>query len=245
MAQIIFTSIINLVFTTPLIALALKHQDAKWKCIILFAAFYVVYSCLVFFPSWMSAFRIIEGEWNWSGKIYGIVGSILFLIFFRKELGDHNFITLRQRSTSSKPILIITIIAFAVAVVLAALSINKSGERLEYYLFQFTMPGPDEELAYRGIILGLLSNALRPKMYIRNFSLGNPALLITSILFALGHSFQIDPEWCVHQNWVEFISSFATGLLLGWLTLKSGSILMAILIHDLINVIPLLIVWGR
>ena len=245
MAQIIFTSIINLVVITPLIALGLKHQDAKWKCIILFAAFYVVYSCLVFFPSWMSAFRIIEGEWNWSGKIYGIIRSILFLIIFRKELGDHNFITLRQRNTSLKPILIVTMIVFVVAVVLAIISIQKSGERFEYFLFQFTMPGLDEELAYRGIILGLLSNALRPKMSIKTISLGNPALLITSILFALGHSFQIDPDWYVHQNWVEFISSFATGLLLGWLTLKSGSILMAILIHDLFNVIPLLIVWGR
>ena len=245
MTQIILTTLINLAVITPLIALGLKHQDSKWKCIILFAAFYLVYSCLVFFPSWMSTLRIVEGEWNWSGKIYGIVGSLLFLIVFRKELGEHNFITLRQRSTSSKPILIVTIIAFVVAVMLAVLSVMKSGERFEYYLFQFTMPGIDEELAFRSIMLGLLSNTLKSRIYIRNISLGNPALLITSILFGLGHSFQIDPQWGVHQNWVEFFSSFAFGMLLGWLTLRSGSILMAIMIHDLINVIPLLIVWSK
>jgi len=245
MAQLLLTQIIELLVISPLIAIGVNSPDSKWKSIILFASFYVVYSCLVSFPSWMPALRIIEGEWNWSGKIYGIVGSILFLMVFRKELGDHNFITLRQRKTSLKPKLIITIIVFMVAVVLAIISIQKSGERFEYYLFQFTMPGLDEELAYRGIMLGLLSNALKSKMSIRNISLGNPALLITSILFGLGHSFQIDPDWCFHQNWVEFISTFATGLLLGWLTLRSGSILMAILIHDLFNVLPLLIVWNK
>ncbi len=245
MAQLILTALINLTVITPLIAMGMNKPDYKWKCLLLFASFYVVCSCLVSFPSWMSDLRIIEGEWNWSGKIYGIVGSILFLMVFRKELGDHNFITLRQRKTSLKPKLIITMIAFVVAVVLAVISILKSGERFEYYLFQFTMPGLDEELAYRGIMLGLLSNALKSRMSIRNISLGNPALLITSILFGLGHSFQIDPNWGFHQNWVEFISSSAIGLLLGWLTLRSGSILMAILIHDLFNVIPLLIVWGR
>ena len=245
MVQLILAALINLTVILPLIALGLNHPDSKWKSIILFASFYVAYVCLLSLPGWIPALRIIEGEWNWSGKIYGITGSILFLMLFRKELGDHNFITLSQRKTSLKPKLIITIIVFMVAVVLAVISIQKSGDRFEYYLFQFTMPGVDEELAFRGIMLGLLSNALRSKIYVKTTSLGNPALLITSILFGLGHSFQIDPDWCFHQNWVEFISTFATGLLLGWLTLRSGSILMAILIHDLFNVIPLLIVWNK
>lgn len=245
MPQLLLTQIIELLVISPLIAIGLNKPDYKRKYLILFAAFFVVYSCLLYFPSWMPSLRIIEGEWNWSGKIYGIAGSLLFLLVFRKELGDHNFITLRQRSNSLKPQLIITILAFVVAAVLAVLAVMKSGERSEYFLFQFTMPGPDEELAYRGIILGLLSNTLKSRIYIRNISLGNPALLITSILFGLGHSFQIDPQWGVHQNWVEFFSSFAFGMLLGWLTLRSGSILMAIMIHDLINVIPLLIVWSK
>ncbi len=245
MAQLMTALIIELIVISPLIWVALHRDGHKWRYLALFALYYIGYSCLLFAPLVYPSLLFVDSEWNWSGKIYGILGSILFLILFRKEFGEHNFITLRQRSTSSKPILIVTIIAFVAAVVLAVLSVMKSGERFEYYFFQFTMPGLDEELAFRGIMLGLLSNTLKPRINIRNISLGNPALIITSILFGLGHSFQIDPDWCFHQNWVEFISTFATGLLLGWLTLRSGSILMAILIHDLFNVIPLLIVSGR
>ncbi len=245
MAQLITTLFIELIIVSPIIGIAMNRTDRRWKYLILFSLYYLGYFCLLFAPLLYPELNFIDSDWNWSGKIYAIVGSILFYILFRKAFSTHNYITFKQRDTSLKPKLIITIIVFLVAVGLAALSIYKSATRLDYFLFQFTMPGLDEELAFRGIMLGLLSNTLPSRVYFKNRSLGNPALLITSILFGLVHSFQIDRDWGFHQNWFEFTSTFATGLLLGWLTIKSGSIVMSILIHGLINTIPGIIAWRK
>lgn len=121
--------------------------------------------------------------------------------------------------------------------------IKYSDENISQLKFQFTMPGIDEELAFRGIMLGILSNTLRSKIHIGSINLGNPSLIITSILFGLGHSLKIDDIYNFHQNWFEFVNMFAIGLLLGWMTIKSGSIIMAILSHNLINTLPKIILW--
>lgn len=245
MAQLLAALLLELIVVSPLVVIALNRPDPKWKHITLFALYYLGYSCLLFTPMLYPALSFIDSDWNWSGKLYAFGGSILFYILFRKLFAEHNFITFKQRNTSIKISLFITIIIFVAAVGAAMLSINSSATRSAYFLFQFTMPGLDEEIAYRGIMLGLLSNALRSKLYFRTINLGNPALLITSVLFGLTHSFHIDPDWSVHQDWYPFFNTFVMGLLVGWITLKSGSIVMSVLIHGLINTIPSIIIWSK
>lgn len=242
MAKLIVLLFIHLIVIAPLVALALNRPDYKWKQLVLFVFYFCFYTSLLSLPFLFPETKIIQSDyWNWSGKIYAIAGSLLFYALFKKNFTDIDYITFKQQNNSLKPIFFVTIIVFLLAIGLAFSSINKSDERLEFYLFQFTMPGLDEELAFRGIMLGLLSNSLKSKIKISSFYLGNPALLITSIQFGLMHSFQIDHDWNFHQNWFEFFSAFSIGLLLGWMTIKSGSILMAILVHDLINTLPKII----
>ena len=219
------------------------RPNNKWKHLLLFASYYFFYLFLLAIPNLFPALRIVESAWNWSGKLYAITGSISFYLLFRKAFPQHNYITFKQKNNALKPKFYAIVIIFFVSAGLACFSVNKSETRLEYFLFQFTMPGLDEELAFRGIMLGLLSNSLKSKIYLGSRSLGNPALTITSILFAAGHSFSIDGNWVFYQNWFEFINMFAIGLLLGWMTVKSGSILMSILVHDLINILPKIIAW--
>lgn len=245
MAQFITTILLELIFISPLIALGLDRPDRKWKLLILFALFYVGYSFLLFAPLLFPQLRFIVSEWNWSGKTYALAGSILFYVLFRKVFTEHDFMTFRQRPTRLKPLLYVTMLVFLTAIVAAIWYVEPSATRSAFLWFQFTMPGLDEEIAFRGIMLGLLSNALRLKISISTLNLGNPALWITSILFGLCHSFHIDPGWTVHQDWYPFFNTFLPGLLFGWLTLKSGSIVMAILVHSLSNTIPGLVVWNR
>lgn len=222
--------------------MAAKPEN-KWKYFLLFASYYFLYLLLLYIPNIFTELRIVESTWNWSGKLHAIAGSILFFLLFRNAFSQHNYITFRQNDNSLKPKFYAVAIVFFVSIGLACFYVNKSETDPEYFLFQFTMPGLDEELAFRGIMLGLLSNSLKPKIYLGSRSLGNPALIITSILFAAGHSLSIDSNWVFYQNWFEFINMFAIGLLLGWMTIKSGSILMSILVHDLINTLPKIIAW--
>lgn len=243
MTRLIITVIIGFIVISPLIALTLNKSEDKWKCLILFVSYYLLYTCFLFLPNFIPALRIIESSWNWSGKAYAIVGSLLFYGVFRKAFGCHNYITFKQNNHIVKRLLLLAVIIFVVTICLAFFSNGNSTERVEYFLFQFTMPGLDEELAFRGIMLGLLSNALRPKVKLGSVQLGNPAVWITSILFGLVHSFGIDHNWNFHQNWFEFLNAFTIGLLLGWMTIKSGSIVMAIFAHNLFNTLPKLLFW--
>lgn len=239
MEKLIVFLTIQLLVIIPLIAVALNRYDYKWKYLLLLALYYFLYTSLLSVPNWFPELRIIDlAYWNWSGKIYAITGSLVFYFQFRKLFTTHNYITLKRKNNSINIILVITIVVFLGAIAWTFFSIKKSDERFEMFLFQFTMPGLDEELAYRGIILGLLSNSLKPKIHIGPVNLGNPALLITSILFGLSHSIHIDNNWSFHHNWFEFVNVFAVGLFLGWITIKSGNILMSILMHNLINTLP-------
>lgn len=82
-----------------------------------------------------------------------------------------------------------------------------------------------EEALFRGLILRGLARTRGPYL----------ALLLSAVLFGLGH---IDPS--PDLNWPTFFVTFAAGLYLGWITLVSGSITPAILIHAAHNAVALI-----
>lgn len=220
-----------------------RHSDHKWKNLLLFFLYYYLYLCLLATPNWAPELRFIESNpWNWSGKTYAIIGSLVFYFVFRKSFDNHNYITFKQNNNSLRQILFAVILIFTITIALSFL-IKYSDERFEELLYQFTMPGIDEEFAFRGIMLGILSNSLKSRILIGSINLGSPALIITSILFGFVHSLTIDNNWNINQNWFEFVNMFAIGLLFGWITIKSGSILMAILLHNTLNTLPKIIFW--
>jgi membrane protease YdiL (CAAX protease family) len=113
---------------------------------------------------------------------------------------------------------------------------------IENIFFQLTMPGIEEEIAYRGIMLGLLNKILTPKIKIFDKSLGSPAIWITAILFGLSHGLFITDSFKIIFNYFPFLSAIFSGFIWGWITLRSGSILLSVISHNLTNVINNLIV---
>ncbi|MBK8556825.1 MAG: CPBP family intramembrane metalloprotease [Lewinellaceae bacterium] len=241
MPKLLLALFLQLLLISPLIFLSLNKDANKWKYLLPFALFYFMNTSLLALPNFMTEFRFIEGDWNWSGKTYAIVGSLLFYFLIRKSLGDYNYITLKQKAGSFRSKTYILIVVVLVLIGLTYFLVDKSSKNFTDLLFQSTMPGIDEELAYRGIMLGLLCNALNPRLKIGTLNLENPALIITSILFGFGHSFHFNPNWSIYQDWFEFFDKFAIGLLLGWMTIKSGSIVMSIFTHNLINTFPIMV----
>ena len=240
MERLIAAVFIQGIAVAPLILIA-RPLEKRWKHLLLFFAFYVLYVFLLALPNYYTGLKMVAGDWNWSGKIYATTGSLLFYFLCRKAFSEIDFITFKQNSASTRWKLMATMLVFVVAVGLAFFSKNNSAARSEYFLFQFTMPGLDEELAFRGVMLGLLSNALPSKLYVGAKNLGHPALLITSVLFGLLHSLSIDQQWGFHHNWFEFFNAFFVGCLLAWITLRTGSIVMPVLVHNLINTLPKII----
>lgn len=234
---------VELLIVSPVIIYTLKKSNIKWKVLVLFCLFFLLNQLLLELPRKFEHLKIIESNWNWSGKIYAIVGSILFYLVFKKEFSDNDFFKIKQAKNSLKPTILTTLCVTFLAIIISYFLFGTSQPNAETLIFQLTMPGFDEEIAFRGIMLGLLATALKEKIEFGFFGFGNPAVLTTSILFGLIHSLGIDEHWNVTQDWIYFLQTFLIGLVLGWMTIKSRSILMPILSHNLINSVGTITTW--
>ena len=235
--------LLQIVIVSPLLVFALDRNAIRWKNLTLLAVFLLLYWSLLLVPTAFPALKLMDGTWNWSGKLYAILGSVLFYFAARQAFGSRDFVRFQWNNPVALRNFWFLLAIFVGSCALAFSIFGKTAERLDYLLFQSTLPGLDEELAFRGILLGLMSNMLKPAIALGRFKIGNPALWISAAFFALGHSFTIDSQCTIHQNWFEFFNVLAIGSLLGWLTLKGGNIWTAVLVHNLFNVVPKLLFW--
>lgn len=127
-----------------------------------------------------------------------------------------------------KPAIWAAVLVIGIPTLLGAL--NTKEFNLEILLFQITMPGFDEEIMFRGVLLGLMCSCLRND----GPTWRNPANLIASILFGLVHALNVD-RGSVSFSVSSFIWTGMIGYGLGYMTLKTRSILLAIVAHNLCN----------
>ena len=234
MAKVLIEHIIHLIIVLPIILLTLKNRKADtMKILLIFMVFFLVNSILLNLPLEYKELRIINGKWNWTGKIFAIFGSFVFLLLYRKyDLKDY-YLTLNQNKPFlKKGILIITIILL-VEFVMNFIYNPPEKWNTETILFQLTMPGIDEEIAYRGIMLGLLTKILNP-FFTKTFF--HPAILVTGILFGLAHGLFLTNSFELSFKSSPFFFTMILGIIWSWITIKSGSILLALISHNLGNV---------
>ncbi|MGY0633630.1 CPBP family glutamic-type intramembrane protease [Luteimonas sp. A478] len=214
-----------------LVFLAFKHFDKRLTLVfgVLFAAYLGLDDLVTGLPSSSSAFSFIGGDWNWSGKIYSLVLSVLVVLGLgikREALG----LTLSQRNLGTSLIALFLFILWGLSL---GLLFKPSVPSLETLAFQASMPGIVEELAYRGIAPALLLGLIRGK----EPSQGIPwaVVLITAIVFGIWHglgysdgAFSFDP--------MSALFPFIGSVVGGWLRFNSGSLLFPILAHSFANV---------
>jgi uncharacterized protein len=231
MTKNIFESLLQLAVVLPLIFLFLKKYDKEnIKRILSFSFIFVSYQLLLNLPVNFDSLKIIHGNWNWTGKILGILFGILCYFLFRQLFIDHDYFTLKQDKTYLKKTSIVSVIVVLFASVIWYI-FGKSEFNLETLAFQLTLPGIDEEIMYRGILLGLLMSGLKSQVKF----IGNPGLLISSILFGMIHALKLKEGFTVNFNLIYFLQTGLAGYAWGWVTIKSRSILLGILSHNFSN----------
>lgn len=106
----------------------------------------------------------------------------------------------------------------------------------ETVFFQLTMPGLEEEILYRGLMLYFLDTALGTNWKFLGVQFGWGAI-ITSALFALGHlmifdtSFQIQ----IYPSPLAWVNQFFFAMVMCWLRYYTNSVWTAMLAHNLDN----------
>ena len=169
------------------------------------------------------------GRWNWIGQgaslLFGL--AVIRLCFSKEEVG------LRLPRSRSD-------VLWTVAGVLCALAIAAPPAILgpvtppdaETFLYEATLPGPVEELVFRGIGLALLLRTFSNDGQERRDRL--IASLVTALWFTSGHVFHLE-HGQLEVRWARMLDVFPMALLYVLVRLRSGSLLGGVLAHNAAN----------
>ena len=174
-------------------------------------------------------------DWNWQGKIMALAVTLAVasLPAFGWRLSGLTFAQAKGSMASCVPVALLYALFF---VALAHFFPSEPASR-ETIAFQLTMPGFEEEPFYRGILLLALDRAFLGRVRFLGVDWGWGAVL-SCALFGLAHafgyshgSFSFDPMTMALTALPSFIAV--------WLRLRTGSVLLPILLHNFGNSISL------
>ena len=223
---------------------ALRVAQVNWKWPILGL---IVFSVCVFvnktdlYPlsgiDISAAAKQLNIDGKWAGLVVALLATAL-VCRYSKAVTRHDIgLTLRQEQGSLLPSLLATGVALVVAIALGLLA--KSGDADNSWLVSLSYPivaGLDEELIYRGLLLALFGVAVSKVgfgLLGAKVTLGG---LIALVLFAVIHGIRI-------KNGDLSVSVFGVGLtffygfIFLWIRERTGSLLLPIISHNLINTI--------
>lgn len=180
---------------------------------------------------------MIGGNWNWQGKVLALAAtlSIAWLAPFGWQRCG---LTLAQVTGSSQAALPVVLLYAGFFAAIALAFPGEPGDA-ETLAFQLSLPGLEEELFYRGLLLFAFDRAFAGRQRFLGVEWGWGALL-SCLLFGLAHGFSygangfsVDP--------VTLLLTAIPALLGVWLRLRTGSLLLPILLHNLGNSLSLLV----
>lgn len=176
-------------------------------------------------------------EWNWQGKTLALLGTLA--IALHKQFGwRRSGITLVQAKGSLRSCAPVAI-GYCLFFVAIGVAFPNEPASTETIAFQLTMPSLEEEPFYRGILLLALYEAFAGRYRALGIDWSWGAIL-ACLLFGLGHAFGYsDGQFSFDPIYMALTT--IPSLLAVWLRLRSGSLLLPVVLHSVGNSIPLLI----
>lgn len=240
----LLSRLLCLAIIAPFVFIALrKHEKRNIRYVLLFVAFFLIGSLIRGLPFYFESIRFPKhAMWNWSGKFYAMMFSIMFVLFYRKiSLAEYG-LTWRQQPSSIMPCLVLTTFYIAAGIIIGLLTDSGYDISVEYLLFELSMPGLDEEIFYRGIGLALLNRAFGKNQDLFGAKIGW-GLIIISLLFGLVHGVGLTDQMELKIDLFSVLLTAFAGFLLGWLRDRSGSLVLPIAAHNLGNTVTRVAEW--
>lgn len=178
-----------------------------------------------------------DSAWNWQGKLVALAATLAIAAlpaFGWRRVG----LTFAQAPDSLRAALPVLAIycAFFVAI---ALALPNDPATAEDVAFQLTLPGLEEETFYRGLLLFVLGRAFTGRVRFLGVDWGWGAVL-SCLLFGMAHAF----GFADGQFSFDVLTMALTALpsfIAVWLVLRTGSVLLPIVMHNFGNAISMLI----
>lgn len=211
----------------------LRRRSLPWfgAAVLLVLADFLVTSGGLQFQKYIPLFA--HSHWNWFGKCLS-TGLILLVAFGLAAFGKLRLremgISFVQAPGTGRAILWVAIPAILLQCVLAATLFGHSGPpSRETILFQASLPGLSEELVFRGVLLAMLDRAFIGRVSLGGAKLGYGAIVII-LYFGLIHGL-------MHPNWVSGLYAAMGGFLFVWLRSRTGSVVVPVFTHNVLNVV--------
>ena len=178
-----------------------------------------------------------DSDWNWQGKLLALaatLGIAALPMFGWRRTG----LTLAQTPGSLRAALPVLLVYCGLFVALALAFPSEPGSA-EDIAFQLTMPGLEEETFFRGLLLYALYRAFTGQVQFLGVDWGWGAVLscfLFGMVHAFGYSdgaFSFDPLYFALTALPSFIAV--------WLRLRTGSLLLPVVMHNFGNAISMLI----
>lgn len=234
MTKIVLESFLPLLPILPLAILFIKEKR-QIKTLILFSSIFIFYQIVLKLPMRFQELQIIHGKWNWTGKLFGIITGLTLYYILRKKLKPFDFFRCKQDTQSLKKTILLTTVITCFAF-FSFFGTTKQFD-IETLIYQLTLPGFDEEIMFRGILLGLLLTCFKDAIIIDKKNYGNPSILFIGLLFGLAHGLGIEDNFDLKFELFPFIFTFMNGYIWSWITMESKSILQATISHNVSNFI--------
>lgn len=173
-------------------------------------------------------------RFNWTGKVIAIALTLAMMATVPGMTRTDYGLTLRQAEGSLLPSILVTAGLCAFSWGIRWLMSGGSEPTAEVLLYQATMPGLDEELFFRGLLLALLVRAFGDRWPVGGAPIG-PGAIVATFVFAAGHALLIrNGAMMFDPIFLGFTAVIGFGLL--WIRQRTGSLLLPVLAHNIINV---------
>jgi hypothetical protein len=173
-------------------------------------------------------------KWNWVGKIITATATLSAIVLLPGVTRAEAGLTLRQAPRSLLPALVCLALVCALSWGAEAWANDGRSLSLERLAFQATMPGLDEEPFFRGLFLVFLMRAFDERGRLFGAPVG-PAAVVVTFIFAAGHGLAVH-DGRLSVDWASFALTGAIGFGLLWIRQRTGSLLLPVLAHNLVNV---------
>lgn len=172
---------------------------------------------------------LIPGDWNWQGKLTALFASLAIAAlpaFGWRASG----LTLRQTDLRA-PLIVAGL--YVLLFIGLALALPDGPANAETLAFQLTMPGLEEETFYRGLLVLVLNRAFTGRLRWLGVDWSWGAVL-SCVLFGLAHAFGVSHG---RVSWAPLSFALTAGpsLIAVWIRLRTGSILLPVLMHNFGN----------
>lgn len=173
---------------------------------------------------------------SWSGKLYVVLVASALLYSVRSLLAKEDVgLTLRQKDGFLLPSCVVLLILAAWACTVGVRS-PKGALDIKTLLYLAIMPGLNEELIYRGYLLGILDKLMPGKFRVFSAPVGW-GVVVTSLLFGLLHGFWLDHNLTIHIEIIALRNAACSGFAFAWLRERTGSLVLPIVAHGVQDVL--------